>query len=75
MARGFLDEDRQGRGGDRVQRSDLVDVSARKVRDTPLAWCLNDGAREVWIPKAHSEWDGQTTFTMPGWLAREKGLI
>jgi hypothetical protein len=35
------------------------------------------GPREKWIflPKAHTEYDGKNTFTMPEWLAQEKGLI
>jgi hypothetical protein len=67
--RGFLSED------DSVQRSDLVDISGVLRRETPLAYCLFDGVKEVWVPKSESEFDGRGTFTMPGWLARAKGLI
>lgn len=68
MTRGFLSD-----GGD-VRKSDLVDISAEVRRETDKAWLIFDGDREVWLPKSQAERD-RNTFTMPEWLATEKGLI
>lgn len=57
-------------------RSDLVDVAGELRRETEKAFLIFDGLKEVWLPKSqveHSPQDG--TFTMPEWLAMEKGLI
>lgn len=68
MSRGFLSDER-------VQRSSLVDIAAEIKRETDKAWLVSDGEREVWLPKSQAEFDGTATFTMPEWLALEKGLI
>ena len=67
MSRGFLSD------GD-VRKSDLVDVSAELKRETDKAFLINDGDKEVWLPKSQVERD-RNTFTMPEWLAQEKELI
>jgi hypothetical protein len=77
MARGFLDDDRRRgptAGQDAPRKSDLVDIAAELRRETDRAWLIFDGDREAWIPKSQAE-RGRDTFTMPEWLAREKGLI
>lgn len=70
MTRGFRDEDG-------AQRSSLVDITARLVRESigGLAWLIDDGDRQVWIPKSQAEKNPDGTFTMPEWLATEKGLL
>jgi hypothetical protein len=72
VSRGFLDEDRAA--GEAVQRAHLVDILAEVRRETDKAWLIFDGAREAWLPKSKVERDG-STFTLPEWLAREKGLL
>ena len=67
MSRGFLSD------GD-VRKSDLVDVSAELKRETDKAFLINDGDKEVWLPKSQVERD-RNTFTMPEWLVQEKELI
>ena len=74
MARGFLDEDRSRRGDEEVRKSDLVDIAAELVHQTSGAFLINDGSRQVWVPKTLVERDGNT-FTMPARLAKEKRLI
>jgi hypothetical protein len=36
---------------------------------------LYDGSKEEWVAKQHVENNGDGTFTMPEWLAKEKGFI
>lgn len=68
MARGFLSDGE-------VQRSNLCDIAGRVVRETEKAWLVDDGAREVWLAKSLVEKNPDGTFTMPEWLANEKGLL
>ena len=57
----------------------LVDIEAELRHETPGdngAFLLFDGTKEVWVPKKLVEHDPHdNTFTMPEWLARDKGLI
>jgi hypothetical protein len=57
-------------------RSDLVDIAGELRRETDKAFLVYDGSKEVWLPKALVEHDlAEGTFTMPEWLAMDKGLI
>lgn len=53
----------------------LTDISAQIRATTPKAWLLYDGKKQEWVPKEHVEENGDGTFTMPEWLAKEKGFI
>jgi hypothetical protein len=53
----------------------LIGITAFIRAETPRAWLVNDGAREVWLPKSQCEHNDDNTFTMPEWLAKSKGLI
>lgn len=54
----------------------LVDVKAEMRWETANAWKINDGKREDFVPKSLVEWNEEDgTFTMPYWLAKEKGFI
>jgi hypothetical protein len=55
--------------------SKLTDIAAVVRYETPAAWLLFDGTKEVWVPKSQVEENDDGTFTMPEWLAKEKGLI
>lgn len=55
---------------------ELFDFAAKLLNETPKAWRVDAGEKEpVWIPKSQGEDNGDGTFTVPMWLAREKGLI
>lgn len=56
-------------------KSYLIDIAASLRSETPLAYLINDGKREVWLPKSQTERNPNGTFTMPEWLAKEKELI
>ena len=61
-------------------KSDLIDIAAELRAETDKAWLIFDGGREAWIPKSQAELTEQEigpfqVWTMPEWLAKEKGLI
>lgn len=61
-----------------VHRNDaikLIDISATLEGETNLAFYLDIGTNTVWVPKSQVENNKDGTFTMPEWLAREKGII
>lgn len=65
----------------------LIDVAAQLKGETDKAFCLYDGRSEVkkgnttpselrvWVPKSQVEDNGDGTYTMPEWLALDKGFI
>lgn len=57
----------------------LVDIACFVRMETPRAYLINDGHREVWVPKSQCEVEvvgGKSSIcTMPYWMAHEKGLI
>lgn len=58
-----------------MPRRELVDIDAKVKAETEKAWLLDDGKRTVWVPKSQVENNGDGTFTLPVWLARDKELI
>jgi hypothetical protein len=63
-------------------KSDLIEIAAEKRADREKAVAIYDGrdddsGKEIWtwLPKSQIEDNGDGTFTMPEWLALEKGLI
>lgn len=53
----------------------LIDISAEVRGETPDAIRLFDGSRTEWVPRSQVEDNRDGTFTMPEWLAKEKGFI
>jgi hypothetical protein len=53
----------------------LVDIAAELRGETDRAYRLYDGIKTEWLPKSQVEDNGDGTFTMPEWLAKEKGFI
>lgn len=59
-------------------RSDLVDVQLVVNHETDKAWRVSPwgGPGEpCWLPKSQAQHNGERSFTMPRWLAEEKGLV
>lgn len=56
-------------------RSDIVDIHADLKHETEKAYLISDGSREAWIPKSQCERNDDGTFSMPEWIAMDKGLI
>lgn len=53
----------------------LTDIAGEKRAETEKALQIYDGARAEWVPKSLVEDNGDGTFTMPEWLAKDKGFI
>lgn len=55
----------------------LCDLEGQLRRETDKAFFVyfTDMGVEVWVPKSQVEYDGDKTFTMPEWLAIDKGLV
>ena len=53
----------------------LIDLALEFRHETPKAYLIYDGGQEVWLPKSLVEYDTRDkVFTMPDWLAKDKGL-
>ena len=55
--------------------SDIVDIDIDYISETEKAYRVSNGDKKFWLPKSQVEYDGAGTFSMPEWLADEKGLI
>ena len=53
----------------------LVDIAAELRGETDKAYRIFDGAKTEWVPKSQVENNQDGTFTMPEWLAQDKGFI
>lgn len=58
-----------------LSRSSLIEIAGEKRAETDKAIRLYDGKTTEWVPKSQVEDNGDGTFTMPEWLAQEKGFI
>lgn len=58
-----------------MPKSELFDLAAEVQGETDKAWRLFDGSKAEWVPKSQVEDNGDGTFTMPLWLAKDKGFI
>lgn len=58
-----------------MPKAELVDIRAEIRGESPKAWRLHDGTKTEWVPKSQVENNGDGTFTMPVWLAQEKGFV
>jgi hypothetical protein len=64
-----------------MPKKELIDITAQLRHETDKAYLIYDGRstkdKEIttWVPKSQVEYDGDKTFTMPEWLALEKGFI
>lgn len=56
-------------------RERVIDIAAEKRGESDKAIRLHDGDKTEWVPKSQVEDNGDGTFTMPEWLAKEKGFI
>jgi hypothetical protein len=52
----------------------LFDFAAALKHETELAYLVNDGERDYWLPKSMTERNADGTFTVPEWLAIERGI-
>jgi len=59
--------------------SKLVDIAVQVKYETKAAYLINDGDKDIWIPKSqcelHFEPNKSAILTLPEWLALDKELI
>lgn len=54
----------------------LFDFAAALKHETEKAFLVNDGDKDFWLPKGMTENNNNDgTFTIPEWLAIEKGIV
>jgi hypothetical protein len=53
----------------------LFDFAAVLKHETDNSLFVNDGDKDFWLPKKLTEDNGDGTFTIPEWLAVEKGIV
>ena len=58
-----------------MSKTKLFDLEAIIKVETAKAYLLFDGTREGWVPKQLVENNKDDTFTMPFWLALDKGFV
>lgn len=54
---------------------DIIDIAANLCHETEQAFFIDDGVKRVWIPKSQAQQNDDGTFSMPEWLAMDKGFI
>ncbi len=53
----------------------LIDIAGELKAETEKAFRIFDGKATEWVPKSQVEQNDDGTFTMPEWLAKDKGFI
>lgn len=56
-------------------KQELIDIAAIQKKETEQAYEIYDGKITRWVPKSLVEKNDDKTFTMPEWLAKDKGFI
>lgn len=56
-------------------KREIIDIAAELKGETDAAFRIFDGTKTDWVPKSQVEKNDDGTFTMPIWLAQEKGFI
>lgn len=54
---------------------ELIDIAGELKFETDKAFRIFDGKTTEWVPKSQVEQNPDGTFTMPEWLAKDKGFI
>lgn len=61
-----------------MKQKELLDFNVLLVHETEKAWLINEGTKEIWIPKSIGELvreDKIWILTIPDFVAKDKGLI
>ncbi len=58
-----------------MSKLDLIEIAGEVRAETDKALRIFDGKKTEWVPKSQVEDNRDGTFTMPEWLAQEKGFI
>ena len=55
--------------------NELVEIAAELRHETAEAYLIDDGSTKAWLPKSQVQDNEDSTFTMPMWLAKDKGFM
>lgn len=58
-----------------MAKPELIDIAGELHGETDKAFRIYDGKKTEWCPKSYVEQNEDNTFTMPLWLAKEKGFV
>jgi hypothetical protein len=58
-----------------MSKRELIDIAGELRGETDKAYRIYDGKTTEWVPKSQVEQNPDGTFTMPEWLAQDKGFI
>ncbi len=58
-----------------MRNHDIIEIAAELQGETEKAFRLFDGSKTEWVPKSQVENNEDGTFSLPEWLALEKGFI
>jgi len=62
-----------------MSKNDPVEFTAELKHETDMAYLVNDGDDDIWIPKSQTEMYHLSgvhyEFTIPEWLAEVKGIV
>lgn len=58
-----------------MSEAKLFDFAAELKHETSNAFLVTDGDNDYWLPKSMTENNGDGTFTIPEWLAVDKGIV
>ena len=76
---GYVCGVRDGRDQRRYALTKTIEVYLDIKHETDKAYKVSDGVSEDWLPKSQVDVTEETkngaTFTVPEWLAKEKGFI
>ncbi|UYO50287.1 hypothetical protein KQX64_06855 [Rhodopseudomonas palustris] len=57
-----------------AKEPELIDIAGELRSETERAFRIFDGEVTKWVPKSLVEKNDNGTFTMPVWLAKERGF-
>ena len=52
-----------------------IDIAATIIADITKSYYLHAGTKTEWVLKSQVQDNNDGTFTMPHWLAKDKGFI
>ena len=58
-----------------ANNDETISVEGRMVTETSMAWLVDCGSEEVWLPKSMVSLDESGNYIVPVWLAKKKGLV
>ena len=57
-----------------ANNDETISIEGKMVTETQMAWLVDCGSEEVWLPKSMVSLDDSGSYTVPVWLAKKKVL-